>query len=197
MSGVNDAHRTGVRAARMLATSVLAAASAALFGLGASLSACESAANLDVTYGDASAALETGATGDGEALDAGEGGPAVVVSGTITGCPCDPTQGLGCCMPGAGNPFCTGDTAVCADRKGTHLKCVRPDPTTESTCCWHGSGAGAVTALAAFCDGGPTACSADTDCAGTGETHCAMAVCFKGTIAVGACGSVPPTCPQP
>jgi hypothetical protein len=197
MRNVNDARRAGARAARMLGTSVLAAACAALLGLGASLAACESAANLDVTYGDASAALESGATGDGEAVDGGEGGPAVLVSGTIAGCPCDPTQGLGCCMPAAGNPFCTVDTAVCAMAKGTHLKCVRPDPSSESTCCWHGSGAGAVTALAAVCKDGPTACSVDTDCAGTGETKCAIAVCFNGTIAVGACGSVPPICPQP
>jgi len=195
MSAVNEARRGG--AARVVAVSVLAGVSAALLGLGATLAACESATNLDVTYSDAStAALESGPTADGQAAEAGEAGAVVVPQG-ISGCPCDPTEGLGCCMPAAGQPFCTGDTSVCANRMGTHLRCVRPDPSTESVCCWHGTGSGAVTALAAVCDGGPTACSADTDCAGTGETKCAMAVCFGGTIAIGACGSVPPTCPQP
>lgn len=194
MFAVNDAHPA--RAARAAAVVVLAAASASLLGLGATLLACESTANLDVTYDDAGTVLESGAIPDGgpppDAADAG-----IVVAQGISGCPCDPTQGLGCCMPASGAPFCTGDTAVCASKMGTHLRCVRPDPSTESACCWHGTGSGAVTALAAVCDGGPTACTADTDCAGTGETKCAMAVCFGGTIAIGACGSVPPTCPQP
>jgi len=182
--------------ARVTAVLVLAGASASLLGLGLALSACESATNLDVTYGDSGAALETGAPGDGEAPEAGEGGAIIVLPG-LSGCPCDPSAGLGCCMPGSGKPFCTGDTTVCASRMGTHLRCVRPDPTTESVCCWHGSGSGAVTALAAVCDGGPAACSSDSDCEGSGQTKCAMAVCFGGTIAIGACGSVPPTCPQP
>ena len=195
MPSMNEAQRRHVM--RGSAALVLAAAATALLALGATLPACESATNLDVTFGDASNALESGTAGDGQAAaDAGEGG-AVVMPAGLSGCPCDPTAGLGCCMPGSGKPFCTEDTAVCASRMGTHIRCVRPDPSSESVCCWHGAGAGAVTALAAACDGGPTACSTDGDCAGSGATTCAMAVCFGGTITIGACGTVPPTCPQP
>jgi hypothetical protein len=185
--------------ARGLALAALAASCAGLLGLvtlGGSLAACESATNLDVTFGDASAALQGDASVDGEAADAGDSGAIPVITPTLAGCPCDTTEGLGCCMPATGNPFCTPDTSVCAGAQGTQLRCVRPDPLSESTCCWHGTGAGAQTALASACDGGPTACSSDSDCAGTGQ-KCAMASCFKGTIAIGACGTVAPTCPQP
>ncbi len=169
-----------------------------LVGLVGALAACESAANLDVTFGDASAALQGDASpggGDVGAADAGDA-DAVVVTATLVGCPCDTREGLGCCMPATGKPFCTPDTTVCASAQGTQLRCIRPDPSSESTCCWHGTGAGAETALASACDGGPTACSSDSDCAGTGQ-KCAMASCFKGTIAIGACGTVASTCPQP
>jgi len=82
---------------------------------------------------------------------------------------------------------------------GTHLKCGRPDPTTESVCCWTfptpKSGVGAVTALASACDAGPgaTACSADSDCAGIGDGKCKTTVC--GSITLGECGEAPP-CPK-
>ena len=196
MSSMSESRRR-VRRPSVL---VLAGAATGLLALAttlaATLVACESATNLDVTYGDASNALESGAAADGgELADGGEAG-AIVVPPTLSGCPCDPRAGLGCCMPGSGKPFCTEDTSVCASRMGTHIRCVRPDPSSESVCCWHGAGSGAVTALAAACDGGPTACSSDSDCAGSGTTKCAMAVCFGGTIAIGACGTVPPTCPQ-
>jgi hypothetical protein len=195
MSAMSESRRRR-HVVRGSAVLVLAGAATALLAFGASLVACEAATNLDVTYGDASTALETGAAADGESADGGEAG-AVAVPNGISGCPCDPTAGLGCCMPGSGKPFCTEDTSVCAIRMGTHIRCVRPDPSSESVCCWHGSGAGAVTALAAACDGGPTACSTDSDCAGSGATKCAMAECFGGSIVIGACGTVPPTCPQP
>ncbi|MDB5220367.1 MAG: hypothetical protein JWO86_8294 [Myxococcaceae bacterium] len=181
--------------ARLLTVAALAAACVSLVGLGGSLVACESATNLDVTFGDASAALEGGALSDGEATDGGEDGPVAIVP-TLAGCPCDTSEGLGCCMPTTGKPFCTPDTAVCAAALGTLIHCVHPDRSSESACCWHGTGPGAQTALAATCDGGPAVCTSDSDCEGTGQ-KCAMALCFKGTIAIGACAATPPTCPQP
>jgi len=187
---------------RALAACVLSAPSVALCTLVVTLGACESAANLDVTYGDSSAPIDAGggATLDGAtpSTDGGESGDgATPIFPVLTGCPCDPTQGIGCCLPSNDRPFCTTAAETCANATGTLLKCVGPDPSTESQCCWHGSGSGAVTALAAFCDAGPTACTKDTDCAGTGETKCALASCFAGTIVIGACGSVAPKCPQP
>lgn len=185
---------------RLVALSAIAVSSAGLAVAVATLAACQAAANLDVRYADAGSAPEAGSAGSvapeagGTVADAGEGG---ALSRVLSGCPCDPTLGAGCCMPAHGAPFCTTDTTVCRNDMGMHLRCVRPDPTSESNCCWHGSGAVAETALAAVCDGGPAACTADSDCAGTGEATCAMALCFSGTIAIGACGSVPPTCPQP
>ncbi len=180
---------------------------ASAFALGAvlvTLGGCESATNLDVTYEDASAALDAGsgptpdgmAPGNGGDGSAGSDGSTSILP-VLTGCPCDPTQGVGCCLPTAARPFCTPTTETCTDAKGTFLKCVGPDPTSESVCCWHGTGPGAVTALAATCKDGPVACTTDTDCAGSGATKCSLASCFGGTIVVGACGSVAPTCPQP
>lgn len=179
------------RRAKLVGVALVATASA-LAALGVGLVACESATNLDVRYGDAATAIEGSvedADGGGETGDRG-----MVV---LSGCPCDETMGEGCCMPSAGKPFCTTDQTVCADAKGIHLRCVRPEVATESMCCWRGSGATAQTGLAAACDGGPAACLANTDCAGTGETTCALARCFGGAITIGACGPTPPTCPQP
>ena len=100
-------------------------------------------------------------------------------------------------MPAVGKPFCTTDNAVCAAAMGTHLSCVRPDPLTESVCCWHpDTKRGAITALASVCDGGVAACQTNGDCAGTGKP-CATTKCFGGTITIGACDTAPPTCPQP
>lgn len=190
MSAMNRALlEWGARTLRFL---TLGAAFSTSFALG--LGACESATNLDVVYGDASTAPDA----RNGALDGGAGDAAAPITpALLPGCPCEESAGLGCCMPGAGTPFCTGDTSACAAAKGTYLRCTRPDPGTESVCCWHGSGAGAVTALASACDGGAVACESATDCAGSGETSCALATCFGGAIVIGACGSTPPTCPQP
>jgi hypothetical protein len=177
------------RRAKLVAVAFVAAASA-IAALGVGLVACESATNLDVRYGDAASAIE------GSLDDADAGGEAGAATGVLFGCPCDERAGEGCCMPSAGKPFCTSDQTVCTEAKGTHLRCVGPEVTTESVCCWRGSGAGAQTALAAACDGGPAACTTNTDCAGTGQT-CALARCFGGAITIGACGKTPPTCPQP
>jgi hypothetical protein len=181
------------RRAALAGIGALAAGAIAMLGVG--LVACEAATNLDVRYGDASAAIEA-SSGDADGGTTAEGGAPGTGTPVFAGCPCDEQQGQGCCMPSAGNPFCTADEAICASVTGTHLRCVRPDTTSESVCCWHGSGATARTALAAACDGGPAACASDGDCAGTGET-CAIARCFGGTITIGACGKTPPTCPQP
>ena len=197
MHGVNkNAARSLSRA---LALCAAFGSSGALFASIVTLGACESAVNLDVTYGDSSAALEAGPGTDGQGPGTGgDGGDgSTPIEAGLMGCPCDPTQGMGCCIPKAAKPFCTTDTETCTNDTGTLLKCVRPDPGTESQCCWHASGTGAVTALAAVCDGGPAACMTDTDCAGTGETKCALASCFGGMIVIGACGSVAPKCPQP
>ena len=152
-----------------------------------SLAACESATNLDVQYADAGTSVEAGA-GDAEA-----GAPGL--PNTFPGCPCDETAGLGCCIPKVGNPFCTADTDFCTAQKGTHLKCGRPDPLTESACCWHfpapRQASGAVTALGAVCDAGPAACTTDSDCAGTGMT-CKTTMC--GGVAIGECATDPPPC---
>lgn len=168
----------------------LAGLAAAAGSLVLSLGACESVTNLEVRYGDARAAVED-AAGDGEAgTPGGE-------TGVLPGCPCDETAGLGCCMPANGKAFCTTEAETCAAAKGTYLRCVRPDPGTESACCWRPSTAvGSATGLAGSCDGGVTACSDDFDCAGTGET-CAKAVCLGGAIVIGACAKAPPACPQP
>lgn len=186
--------RTSRCGPRFLALALVTTISASTLGF--ALVACESATNLDVTYGDASAALFEASANDAEA--------GVVVTppgppgqGVLPGCPCDESAGLGCCMPAAGKPFCTEDTAVCKQAAGTHLKCVRPDPSTESVCCWNpDTQVGAVTALAAFCDGGVAACTTDGDCAGTGQA-CKTSSCFGGTLVIGACGPTAPACPQP
>ncbi len=156
------------------------------------LSACESAANLDVVYRDASAPTEASAP------DAGGGEAAVLAM--VSACPCDETAGLGCCIPAVGAAFCTADTAVCIEAKGIHVKCSQPDPLTESACCWHttqgSAGSFTVAALAGACAAGSSACTIDTDCAGTGETKCSLSTC-AGETTIGVCGPAAPACPTP
>lgn len=156
------------------------------------LFACEAATNLDVVYADASAPTEASAP------DAGGGEAAVLAM--VSACPCDETAGIGCCIPAVGAPFCTGDTAECVEAKGIHVKCSHPDPLTESACCWHttqgSAGSFTVAALAGSCAAGSSACSIDTDCAGTGETRCSLATCAAG-VRIGACGPTAPACPEP
>jgi hypothetical protein len=188
--------------ARFLAPlALLSFASAATIAFG--LTACESATNLDVTYGDAASALEASASADADPdaiANAGEGGTSTPAPAAVTGCPCDESAGVGCCIPsGGGSPFCTADTSLCAQQKGAYLRCEHPDPITESVCCWHpatsddGTGVGTVAALAGACNGGPTACLVASDCAGSGQTGCTTVVC-RG-ITIGACGATPPVCP--
>ena len=124
MSAVNEARRGG--AARVVA----------LLGLGATLAACESAANLDVKYGDASTSLESGATPDGQAADAGEAGAVVVAQG-ISGCPCDPTARARLLHAGRRPAVLHRGDGGLRERDGHIIRCVRPDPSTESVCCWH------------------------------------------------------------
>jgi hypothetical protein len=108
----------------------------------------------------------------------------------LEGCPCDQSQGLACCISKEGPSFCTTDQDGCKAEQGAFLRCFGPDLTTESVCCWHGSGAGASTALAAVCDDGPQACTTSAHCAGGVE--CQLTEC-RG-IKVGACGQTP-VCP--
>ena len=149
------------------------------------LVACESAVNLDVEYADAA----------GDAGVDGEAGPASLPPNTFPGCPCNETAGVGCCIPKVGNAFCTADTDFCVAQQGMHLKCGRPDPASESTCCWHlpesKTASGAVTALAGACHDNTTACAVDSDCAGTGHT-CATKTCAG--VVIGQCAATPPPC---
>ena len=170
---------------RLLGFALLTAASASLVGAG--LVACESATNLDVTYGDSSAALE-GSAGDAAA------GP-LKPGAVLPGCPCDESQGLGCCMPAGDKAFCTTDVEVCNAAHGTFLKCQGPDPSTESVCCWRPDAKeGSLTALASACDGGVEACRGNGDC--PAGKPCMMVTCAKGAITIGACG-VMPECQEP
>ena len=102
-------------------------------------------------------------------------------------------------MAPGGKPFCTEDVNVCNVARGTFLRCVRPDPSTESVCCWSAAPkVGATAALASACHSGVAVCQGDTDCQGTGVSSCNLQECYRGTpyaIKVGACGPVKPDCP--
>lgn len=160
---------------------IAAFAPAALAGaLG--LAACESVTNLDVRYEDANAA------------DGGEGGTEGSAPSRVEleGCPCDEKAGLGCCIPATGIPFCTPTDSVCTvDAKGVFARCLYPEPSSESLCCWKGSGTGAVAALASTCDAGPPACTRNSDCAGGVE--CRTRDCAG--VIIGQCAPEPPACP--
>ncbi|MDB4935729.1 MAG: hypothetical protein JWP87_2701 [Labilithrix sp.] len=180
---------------RLFSLAIVSLASAASLAFG--LVACESATNLDVTYGDASAALEASTSADADAAQ-GDGGAPPTPS-VVSGCPCDESAGVGCCIPaGGGAPFCTTDMTACADEKGAYLRCSQPDPLTESECCWRAvasasGGTATVAAFASGCDGGTPACLVASDCAGSGASTCTTAVCHGVTI--GACGATAPVCP--
>lgn len=195
MPAVNARSAHIARTFRSVRIFVLAlTAGLAASSLGFTLSACESAANLDVSYGDAAtAALEN--DGGGAGAEGGEAGGPVVVPTTFSACPCDESAGLGCCLKN-NEAFCTTDTTLCTGESGMHLRCGRPDPNTESVCCWHlgpgGKGAGATTAYASACDGGVPVCSSDSDCSGTGKP-CKIAKCNG--VEIGACADTAPPCP--
>jgi hypothetical protein len=159
--------------------------------------ACQSAVNLDVKYTDAGA---SDASADGQVLlpdgapDPEQSTSSVSKGEELEGCPCDLSQGLACCVSGVGPPFCTTDQTRCASEKGAFFKCFNPDPTSESVCCWTGSGENALTAYAAECKNGRlTACTTDQACPGGGTGSCHTRAC-KGVL-VGACGVDPPACP--
>jgi hypothetical protein len=141
------------------------------------LVACESATNLNVSYADA---------GDGGA-DASANPP------EFAGCPCDTTQGMGCCLTSKGTPFCTPSIALCQSNDGVWLECSHPALNSESDCCWH-SGVGVKGSLTSYrtpCDdGGVRACNSDDQCAA--GTTCKKKTC--GAVEIGACGQ-DPSCP--
>lgn len=104
------------------------------------------------------------------------------------GCACDVALSQGCCLPpGALAPFCTASKEACG--AGIFLTCEKPDPTTESVCCWNlASGGGSSTAYAATCGARPAACTSTADCA-----NCKISTCSG--VDVGACSEVAPVCP--
>lgn len=175
--------------ARVVAGVLLVASLLAAGGAGGVV-ACQSAVSLDVTYTDAGA---PDAKADGPPMDGMVETPPSSEKGTeLEGCPCDETQGLACCVSKVGPPFCTTDLDRCNAEKGAFYRCFGPDRNTESVCCWHGSGEGALTALAAVCSGGPEACLTNTDC--TGGKACKTRDCPQ-NVKIGACGEDPPACP--
>ena len=184
---------------------------AGLLALGAAASAgalvaCNSIANVDLTYADAGEPTEAGLGEAGPGVaDGGELSDApvfpqqdaAVVTTTTVACDvdgsvCDQTQGLGCCLPAAGAaPFCVDQqSARTSCGGGVFLGCVKSDSTSESQCCWNGTGAGAFTAYAGSCGARPFACSTSQDC--PIGTPCNTVACHG--VTVGACGAAP-TCP--
>jgi hypothetical protein len=166
-------------------------AACATFG---ALAACRSAVNLDVTYRDASPTADA----------SDDGGEAGIPPGTqLEGCPCDEAAGFGCCVTSVGPSFCTTDLGQCEAEQGVFMKCFRPDPNTESECCWHGDVVGSSksqTAYAAYCDGGPPACATDNDCRNFAQTQrtCLVKLCGTAGPQIGVCGAeggAPPACP--
>lgn len=173
----------------------IAGAALALLAL-AALPACESAANLDVSYAahgssDAASPSDGGGGGEGTADGAAGDASAAAAAQVFDGCPCDSTMGLGCCVPKNGAPFCTSDLGACAGADGAFLGCVRPN--VDSACCWHQKvgGQGSVSTYAGACsDGGTPSCVADFECEGQ---PCTTTTCDG--VVFGACGTTKPACP--
>jgi hypothetical protein len=166
-----------VKASRIAAW-VLASPAACVLGL----TACESAANLDVSFAHVA---------DAQSVDADAAAPPRPTP-TPTGsrCPCDQTRGEACCVVPSGLPFCAPDLEACAAADGVWLECYAPSP--DSACCWHGSvgGKGAAATFRGACDGGVSACTSDADCEDAG---CATQTCSG--LLIGACGPTAPACP--
>jgi hypothetical protein len=176
----------------VISRSIVAAPIALAFALsfGASFVACNQFASTDVSYraedgGDASA--DAAVDGDVIAQEAATGAP----------CPCDPTQGLGCCLPKAGaTPYCAPNDGTCEGASGIFLGCTKGDPGTDSVCCWSSDPDGGATpniaALASQCGARAQSCLADGDC--TGGAKCHVSTCEG--ISLGVCGDgVAPVCP--
>jgi hypothetical protein len=162
-------------------------------------------AAVDITYRDA--AVSEGGAPDATTVDGG-GAPSSDAAGTASDavppigdgafgpdgeCPCDPSQGLGCCIPkGERAPFCSADVSGCVDGGGVFAGCTGYDPATESVCCWNGPvGAGGFTTLAGSCGARAIACTLASDCSTQGG--CSIQSC-KGFL-LGACGATAPACP--
>ncbi|HEY8074604.1 MAG TPA: hypothetical protein VIF62_10845 [Labilithrix sp.] len=138
--------------------------------------ACESAANLDVTYANV--------TSDGS-VDA----PQQVLGPS---CGCDTTQGEGCCVRANALPFCTTSLEQCADGGGAWMECF--GPSADSDCCWHFGvgGKGSAATFRGECDGGARVCTTSSECGDDGGA-CSTAQC--GQLELGACGANKPSCP--
>lgn len=156
-----------------------------------SVAACERVANLDVVYDDAGV-VDAGV----DATEASVELPPPTSETAIVdkACPCDKSAGQGCCVL-RNDLLCAEDSPPCAEARGIFLRCLKPDPSSESVCCWHGEGAGATTAYAAICAPAATACLENADCSDPTEI-CHKADCGKVTI--GRCGpaaNAAPACP--
>jgi hypothetical protein len=168
-------------AVRDLATLGLLAAGAA------GIVACASAVNLDVQYADV-------ASGDAGPDAEPDSGPVMTPpsgASELEACPCDQSQGLSCCVSAVGPAFCTTDRARCESEQGAFYGCFGPDLTTESVCCWHGTGALALTAFAAVCTAPSVAACTSSVACGAG-VECTVVDC--GGVRIGGCGQAP-TCP--
>jgi hypothetical protein len=158
------------------------------------------AAVVDAATDGRSPAIDSGAPDSAEAGSLSDSGRVIVEAGPLhvldasassaAGfCGCDHTAGAGCCVQHEGPAFCSDTYDACLAAGGMFVLCETSSPTTESVCCWNGSGSSSSTALAASCGARSTACTSDADCGGG---RCARTMC--GGILVGACGA-PPACP--
>ena len=162
-----------------------------------SLVACAGIADLDVKYTGVDGATPT-PTGDGGPTPADAAASIITIDpprrttpspDPLTqgqdgaGCPCDETQGLGCCAA-AGGAFCTADIKAC---KAPLLRCNGPD-LEGSFCCLHRGESGEEAALAATCTG-TIVCTVDSDCP---NQKCTIGSCNG--VNVGTCDGTP-VCP--
>jgi len=150
--------------------------------------ACEDVTGLDLAYHVRPNASDAGEAGTPEG---GAGTPV-----THLPCPCDQTEGLGCCLSN-GASYCAQSDGTCgANGPAVFVGCERSDPTTESLCCWTSEGAGAgataLTGYAADCGARAMACVDDSDCAGEKCNHLA---CDGVTLGVCGAGAMP-ACPS-
>jgi hypothetical protein len=138
---------------------------------------CEPVTNLDIHYlrqATGEPSNDGGADGEADATP-----PAT--------CPCDSTQGLGCCLRADAGPVCAPTAAECGG--GVFVACIRADPLSESACCWSNVDGTRVAAFGTVCGTRPSACATDGDCAGA---KCEVRNCYG--VLIGACGD-PPPCP--
>lgn len=100
-------------------------------------------------------------------------------------CPCDETQGAGCCAGPSGST-CVAEKTAC---QGAFLRCFGPD-VEGSVCCAHRTGGVIETALAGDCSTGASiVCTVDAECP---NGVCTIGTC--GNVTIGTCDGTP-VCP--